>query len=105
MSDKSETANPNRRKMQHGILENVTCVARRSRSPKCETLEDCVNKLDTTKFTDACIQFENACERGRNWRENYFGAAYSTRLTQAVHEMEAAIRSVRDALRADENDR
>ncbi len=55
----------------------------------------------TAKFTDACIQFEKACNLGRNWRENYFGA---TRLTQAVHEMELAIRSVREALRADEND-
>lgn len=42
-------------------------------------------------FDDACIRFAAACVVASQWKHNYPGAAYSTRLYQAIGDLKAEI--------------
>lgn len=42
-------------------------------------------------FDDACIRFTAACVVASQWKHNYPGAAYSTRLYQAIGDLKAEI--------------
>lgn len=59
----------------------------------------------TIDFGESADRFSRACKRAADWKHQYFGAAYSTRITQAIADLEHAIREVRDFMRVDENDR
>lgn len=46
-------------------------------------------------FSDACDAFTEACQRATHWKDNYFGARYSTRLVQAIIDLEKDITRVK----------
>lgn len=52
------------------------------------------------RFEDSIRQFEDACAIAKGWK-NYFGAAYTTRLTQACNDLEIAIKKMRQAIKED----
>lgn len=52
-------------------------------------------------FDEACDRFTAVVRTAGNWKQHYFGAAYSTRLTQACDDLEDAIEEMREALRKD----
>lgn len=40
-----------------------------------------------TEFDKACEEFTAACKKAANWKEEYFGAAYMTRIRCAFDEV------------------
>lgn len=46
-------------------------------------------------FDDTCDAFTVACQHAAHWKHNYSGAAYTTRIVQAIIDLEAAIALVK----------
>jgi hypothetical protein len=55
-------------------------------------------------FDDACYRFTQACSAAAQWKQIYLGAAYSTRLRQAIADLEVEIGLMRAVLDKDEAD-
>jgi hypothetical protein len=52
-------------------------------------------------FDRACADFTSRLKHAANWKDHYMGAAYSTRLWQAIQEAKAAIATMEVALHED----
>lgn len=61
------------------------------------------DKPTVTPFDQMAASFTADCERAANWKQNYFGAAYSTRIKAAIIELERGLMEMRDFLRKEEN--
>lgn len=54
-----------------------------------------------TKFDASCGEFTQTMEKAAQWKHVYFGAAYSTRLKQAISDARKACDDMEKALEAD----
>lgn len=57
--------------------------------------------MPTREFDDACRAFTASMHRTMGWQHNYFGAAYTTRLKNAVLDAEAAIVEIKRVIEED----
>lgn len=53
-------------------------------------------------FDRGCAEFTQTMGAVANWKHTYFGAAYSTRLRQAVNDAKVAVERMERILTADE---
>lgn len=58
--------------------------------------------MQKTPFDAAAFKFQNDMYRASHWKENYFGAAYSTRIEQAIKEARVACDEMEKAIAADD---
>ena len=50
---------------------------------------------DQQHFDALCERFTSACARAKDWRHQYFGAAYSSRIKEAIRDLETTIAELR----------
>lgn len=53
-------------------------------------------------FDEAAFKFMNDMYRASHWKENYFGAAYSTRIEQAIRDARASCDEMEKAIARDD---
>lgn len=54
--------------------------------------------MNMSAFDDMTDRFAARVDKARHWRDNYFGAAYSTRIRAAIAELKEAIAEAEDFL-------
>lgn len=54
---------------------------------------------------ESAADFSQDCRFAANWKDNYFGAAYSTRIEKAIKDLEQGIADMKAALAADRGDK
>ncbi len=58
--------------------------------------------MDMKRFDQACHSFTLSMRCVADWKNHYFGAAYTTRLRQAVNEAELALEIIKRVIEEDD---
>ncbi len=80
----------------------MMALARNKRRLRISTPVTAEERLEmSSDFDKACIGFTAAMQTVAGWKHNYFGAAYSTRLRQAISDARVAADHMEQVLNAD----
>jgi hypothetical protein len=58
-----------------------------------------------TDFDTACRDFTYALQMAAGWKQNYYGASYSTRISHAIDDLRAACVRMEQSIRDDRKQR